>query len=268
MRRRWIGLLGLLLLGLVIVAGVLWPWPTLPAPEKIDVPVTRLLVCPVGDPALGKTQVRVTDQEPFVAGVLGEVAGEPSIAVDLENPAKPVVVKGSSSVVGLSTYTESNLSMTAPCAAPVTSGTWSAVPVDDASASTLIMTNVDQASGVIDIFLYDQSGQLAVPGLSDIPVAGGQTVTLAIDHLVDSANPVAVVMRASKGRVAAVLRTIGSGGAQWVMPQRTADQDLVISGIPAGSGGRSLVLTNTSQTAPATVEVEVMSTEGSFAPMG
>ncbi len=266
--RRLVGfIIGLLVVGLAVADSVFFPAARLDG-SPIDLPVSRMLACPVGDPALGTTTVKVADQEDFTAGVLNELPAEPQVTATFENPAKPIVVRGSSTVGGISTYTEDSATVAAPCAPPVTTGTWNNVVVDEGTSSNLVLTNVDDGAAVVDVFLYGQEGPLPVPGLSDITLASGVTQTLSIDQLVDSATPVSVQLRASKGRVSAILRTIGPTGYDWQPPQSSADTDLVVVGIPAGDGNRILSVTNTDPANKATVTVEVLGEGGSFAPLG
>jgi len=209
----------------------------------------------------------VTDQETFVAGALNGLPTDPTTNASIENPTKPIIVRGSATVAGISTYTESNHEMVTPCSSPITTGSWNGVSVQD--GATLVFTNVDTSSAVVDVFLYGQTGPIAQPGLRDIPVASGVTQMLPISSgLVSSDTPISVQIRASKGRVAAILRTMGAGGYDWQLPQTSPDTDLVIAGIPAGEGNRSLNITNTDPANKAVITVEVMGESGSFAPLG
>ena len=253
-----------------IVASIFVP-VTHPQDRMIFLPVSRMLSCPVGDAKVGKTVVSVTDQENFVAGEVNALPSDPSTSFSVENPTKPIIVRGSATVAGVSTYTEtrqdSDFAMVVPCAPPITTGSWNGVSVQD--GATLVFTNVDTGPAVIDVFLYGQTGPIAAPGLRDIPAYSGVTSALPIGAaLVTSDTVIGVQIRASKGRVAAVLRTIGDQGYDWTLPQTSPDTDLLIAGIPAGEGVRTLNITNTDPTNKAEITVEVMGESGSFAPLG
>ena len=269
--RRWAAfILAVLIVAGAVAASILLPVTT-PQTQEISLPVSRMLSCPIGDSTLGKTVVAVTDQENFVAGELNALPSDPTANFNVENPTKPIIVRGSATVAGVSTYTVSNPDadhdMVIPCAPPITTGSWNGVSVDDGSA--LVFTNVDASSAVVDVFLYSQTGPIAVPGLRDLPAYSGVTQTLSINsNLVPSDTPISVQIRASKGRVAAVLRTIGDSGYDWQLPQTAPDTDLLIAGIPAGDGNRSLNITNTDPTNKAQITVEIMGESGSFAPLG
>ncbi|MDR0284823.1 MAG: DUF5719 family protein, partial [Propionibacteriaceae bacterium] len=257
----------LLVMALAITEAVLLPRTT-PATAEITLPVARMLACPVGDPAVGKTVVTVADQATFTAGEAGALAGEPTTYASFENPAKPIIVRGSSMVSGLTVYTEGDKSASIPCAAPVTAGTWNGITTPEGAAVTLYLSNVDPGPAVVDVFLVGQTGPVAAAGLSDIPVASGATRTLAIDQIVTSETPFSVQIRASKGRVSATLRVIGPTGLDWQLPQTSADTDIVIAGIPAGEGTRTLTLTNADQVNRAHVAVTVLTETGTFDAIG
>ena len=264
MRNRIALIAAVLVVAGAIVASILLP-TTPPSEQTISLPVSRMLACPVGDSTVGKTVVTVTDQENFVAGELNALPADPTTNVSLENPQKPIIVRGSATVAGVSTYTETTRGMVVPCAPPITVGAWNGITIGD--SSTLVFTNVDATPAVVDVFLYNQLGPIAQPGLRDIPVASGVTRMWPIDSTT-SDTPVSVTIRASKGRVAAVLRTIGDGGYDWQLPQTSPDTDLVIAGIPAGDGNRSLSIMNTDSVNKAQISVEIISESGSFAPLG
>ena len=275
--KRWAAfILVTLIVAGAVAASILMP-VTRPQPQEITLPVSRMLSCPIGDANLGKTVVTVTDQENFVAGELNALASDPTTNASIENPSKPVIVRGSATVSGVSTYTETDTdtdtghSMAVPCAPPITTGSWNGVSVGD--GATLVFTNVDTSSAVVDVFLYGQTGPIAQPGLRDIPVASGVTQMLPISSTLVTGSgatdsPISVQIRASKGRVAAVLRTMGTGGYDWQLPQTSPDTELLIAGIPAGEGNRSLNITNTDPSNKAVITVEIIGESGSFAPLG
>jgi len=252
------------------VASLLVP-VTRPEPQTISLPVSRMLTCPVVAPDQGKTVVSVADQETFVAGELNALPSDPQTSASLENPSKPVIVRGSATVSGVSVFTKTDNgtdhTMAVPCTPPITTGVWNGVSTT--SSSALVFTNVDTSSAVMDVFLYSETGPIAQLGLRDISLAPGVTHVLPIDSgLVSSDTPVSVQIRASKGRVAAVLRTMGDQGYDWQLPQTSADTDLLIAGIPAGDGARTLSIANNDPTNKAVITVEVIGESGSFAPLG
>ncbi|MCL2736215.1 MAG: DUF5719 family protein [Propionibacteriaceae bacterium] len=265
--RHHLGFLVLALVAALGIAATLVLPLSQPAPRTISLPVTRLLACPVGDPFMGKTTVSITDQTVFTAGELGALPGDPTTTATLDAPTKTVVVRGSATVGGVSVYTQDDASMAVPCSSPVTTGMWNGVSTT--SGATLVMTNVDTTSAVVDVFVYGQSGPFPVPGLHDIPIAPGATQALPIDpDLVISDTPVSVQIRASKGRVLALMRVTGSTGLDWQLPETSSDTDLTIAGIPSGDGLRTLSVTNTDPMVKATISVEVMGDTGPFAPLG
>jgi len=262
------------IVGVVVLAAAIAGAVIVPGAQsqtaRVSLPVSRVLACPVGDPdnlGSGKTVVQVADQADFTAGPANGTPSAPATTASFTDPGAPIVIRGSSSVGGIATSTEAGKTIVAPCSPPVTTGVWDGV-LTQGQASTLILSNVDATPAMVDVFLYNETGPITLPGLSDITVAPGATVREAIDQLVSSDTPISVSIRTSRGRVSAVLRTVGSQGDDWQLPQVFADTDVVISGIPAGSGTRTLSVTNTDPTANATVSLEVLSESGAFAPLG
>ncbi|MCL2784132.1 MAG: DUF5719 family protein [Propionibacteriaceae bacterium] len=256
----------IVVLAAAIAGATLLPISTIRSPE-IPLPISRMLSCPVGDAYLGSTKITITDRELFTVGIVGGLPSDPAMFAAFEDPESPIIVRGSATVGGISIYSESDRSMMVPCAPPISTGTWNGV-MTATSESTLILTNVDIASAVVDVFLYDQTGPIPLPGLRDIPVGAGVTQLLSIHQLVSIESPISVQLRASKGRVAAVMRVMNSTGWDWELPQTSADTDLIISGIPAGEGTRTLSITNPDQAKKVEIKVEVIGETGPFTPLG
>ena len=256
---------GLVVLIAAIASSVPMVIPT-PGYEEIPLPVSRILACPVGSAQLGKTTVMVTDQEIFTAGPFNATPAQTTSST-FENPATAIMIRGSASVGGVSQYTEGSGTMMAPCSPPTTTATWNAVMTNQA-ASTLILNNVDTSQAVVDVFLYGPTGQIPIPGLSDITVTPGAMQMLSIDQMIDAETPITVHMRASKGRVLAMMRITGSLGLDWQTPQINPGTDLIVAGIPAGDSPRTLSITNTDSTTKAMVDVEIISESGTYPPIG
>ncbi|MCL2470892.1 MAG: DUF5719 family protein [Propionibacteriaceae bacterium] len=266
MNRRTLFIIAVACVAIAMVGSVLLPLPR-PAGPQISLPVLRVLACPTGDSNLGKTTVTVTDQENFTAGELNALPSDPTTQTSFQDPDKVVVVRGSASVGGVSSFAQTDTGMVAPCSAPITTGSWNGVMTSE--GATLVMTNIDATAAVVDVSIYGQTGQLTPAGLRDIPVASGATQALPIDEdLVTSDTPITVQVRASKGRVLALLRIMGTDGDDWQVPQPSTDTDLTIAGIPAGDGLRTLSVTNTDPSSKAEVTVQILGTTGPFAPLG
>ena len=262
--------LALLITAVVVVAGiaaaVAIPAPK-PAPQQITLPDSRMVTCPIGDAGMGTTAISVADQQEFTTALVGGTASAPATTASFDNPAQPVIVRGSATVSGVSTYTEDNQTMAVPCTPPITSGTWNGIDTKDYSA-TLFLTDVDASSAVVDVFLYSETGPL--PGMSDITVTSGAPQMLALDQIAPSDTPISVQIRTSRGRVAAQLRLIASqgSGVDWQLPQISPSTNLVMAGIPAGDGTRTLSVTNTSSTAIANVQFQIFGASGPITPLG
>lgn len=197
---------------------------------------------------------------------------EPDGVAVLRNRAETVVVSvpraatsGGVSVVAAASGPERGLS-SATCAAPVTEQWFTAVSANTSSQAELVLANLDSSDAAVDVTVYGEAGRLNVPGSRGIVVAGHSAKTVSLSNDIDANSPVTLQVVSSEGRVSAVLRQRSWDGttplgADWVPTGVAPRPTLVIPGIPAGPGGRDLVITNPGDRT-ASVNVEFLGTSG------
>ncbi len=88
-----------------------------------------------------------------------------------------------------------------------------------------------------------------------------------LEPLVILPDPLGLRVQVASGRVTATVRASGDAGSDWTSPATAAASTLVVAGVPGGEGARTLVVTNPSDRR-ATVSVEVLGSDSSFAPAG
>ena len=267
MRKHLVFGVGLVLLSLVVAGGLWIPI----APQNVAMvalPVSRMVACPVPNDSVGSTTVMLADQEPFTT--LDLLTGEkssPTTGATIEEATSVIIARGSASLGGYSRYVGPSGEMAAPCAPAITWGAWNGVNTEVGSP-VFLLTNVDEVSAVVDVHIFGETGPITRPGLSDMSVSPGELVVINLKtYEITSETPITVVIRATKGRVSAMLRVEGDQGSHWQLPQTAADTDLIIAGIPAGFSERLLSITNTDPTQRAVVSLSILGENGTFEPL-
>lgn len=157
-----------------------------------------------------------------------------------------------------------------PCAAPSTDHWFAGVDLRAAAQSEVVVANLDQSMVSVDLTVYTKDGSTAGP--RGITVEPNATQAISLATLAREDDPVAVEVSSSDGRVAAFVRQrTWQGqdplGADWLPAAVAPTTDLVIPGIPAGSGSRKLVVTNPGART-ATVKLGILTAEGAGEPVG
>ena len=296
-RRRGGGLLRLLLV-LVAIAALLVGGSRLSAQSAtfrpIPIPVVgrTTSVCTVAPPEPGSStsvSTVVIRQAPGRAGTLTSSAlGQPPNSTQSEQglgrlrtgQAVSQLLRGegvaatASSGEVFSTGTSGALRglMAAPCEPPGTSHWFVGVGADASTRSEIFLSNPDDAQAVVDLQFFGATGEVVVPGSPGIVVESQGSRTIALESLLSVSGPVTVSVVATRGRVAAIARDLRSNnltpaGADWHASAVPPSTQVVIPGVAAGTGARTLVVANPG-TAPATVGVDVLALTGPFAPTG
>lgn len=149
------------------------------------------------------------------------------------------------------------------CAAPGTGHWFGGVDLGVDAQSEVVVANLDQAEATVDLAVYAQGGRVAAP--RGITVDGNSVQTISLGT-VERSGPVGVQVSSGDGRVAAFLRQrTWDGdtplGADWLAETTPPATDQVIPGLPAGAGGRRLVVTNPGERT-ATVALALLSATG------
>jgi hypothetical protein len=144
----------------------------------------------------------------------------------------------------------------------------------DADDVSLYLTNVDSRPVSVLLAGLSIDGSLENPeGQGDFAVAPHTTRLVQIGVQVEglgeaasSAKIIALRVRATTGRVAAAVHVGKKKGADW-LPMTAPAKDLVVPGVPSGSGGRRLLIAVPGRD-EATVGIQVITTDGTFRPGG
>ncbi len=267
LRLSW-AVAALLICGLV-ATGLSWIGSSTVHAVPVAVTGSATVVCPSHEPALVATRVRATSGS--TARVLGS-ASTVTVTLDgLTGGAQPYVVTGDQSLAALSVGGAAAGPLkglwATGCDAPAVEQTLVGLTSDATHRAFLLIANPDPAQAIVDVSLFDASGRVQAAGARGLVVLGNSTRTLALEPLVQAAEPVTAVVRASTGRVRTVARVEGAGGADWVGTAAPAAPTVVIAGVPAGEGERTLIVNNPGPRR-ATVSVVALTAQGAFAPAG
>lgn len=153
---------------------------------------------------------------------------------------------GGSTAVSAEVGSDRGLSASA-CAAPSTDHWFTGVDVRDVAQSDIVVANLDGTRASVDLTVYGDKGKVAAP--RGIEVDGNSLQTISLRTLDRSPAPLTVEVSSGDGRVAAFIRQrtwAGTTplGADWLAETTAPATDLVVPGIPSGSGQRTLVVTN------------------------
>ncbi|MFT4108680.1 DUF5719 family protein [Propionicimonas sp.] len=150
------------------------------------------------------------------------------------------------------------------CAAPSTDHWFTGVDIRDAAQSEVVVANLDGTRASVDLTVYGPTGRISAPRGVEVEADSVQTVSLGTLDRVD--GPVTVEVSSGDGRVAAFVRQrTWAGeeprGADWLAETTAPASDVVVPGLPAGSGARTLVVTNPGERT-ATVSIGTFMTSG------
>jgi hypothetical protein len=138
-------------------------------------------------------------------------------------------------------------------------------------SGVLLLANPDGEDAVVDVTVLSAEGPVDDRPGRGLSVPARGRLALPLDELAPERSRLALRVQATTGRVAAAVRVERSDG---VVPRgvdvaaRTGPgEELVVPGLPAGPGGRGLVLANPAPTT-VTARVEVTALDGQFVPEG
>lgn len=143
----------------------------------------------------------------------------------------------------------------------------------DAKDIVLTLTNVDERPVTVGVDGVSEDGSIEAAAGHAVAVAPHttQTVRVGIDPaglgpIAAGVKLLALHVHAASGRVSASVLVHRGKGSEWLPAVRPATH-LVVPGVPSGSGGRRLLVTVPGRD-EATVRVDVMTPDGTFAPGG
>jgi Family of unknown function (DUF5719) len=297
--RRRATALGAVLVGLLVILGggtLLGQGGSASQASRITQVGRTTTICttsapPSGEPA-GKTEVFAVSvrEAPSRTGLLtaSTLKSKPS-ELKLTEPGKggqlsgvtaPVVISADGSMASASSAVivgdvlegpEVGLKA-APCLTPGTSHWFSGLGATDADRTDLILSNPDDAQAQVDLRFYGRSGRVAVPGSPGVVIRGHESRTVSLSSLVEAEGALSVAVQASQGRVTAVAKRmqtnqLKAAGVDWQIPSASPSTAVVIPAVPEDDGGRTLVVTNPSNTR-AGVAVQILGFQGPYEPKG
>jgi hypothetical protein len=152
---------------------------------------------------------------------------------------------------------------------------WFVAPGPAAGTVDLLVTNVDDVAASVDVTALSNDGSLDTTDGRGLQVGPNSTRTIKVGRsddglksLAASAEMIALRVTATTGRVAAAVHEdLGKKGADWVPVTAAPSTRVVLPGVPAGNGDRTLVVAVPGET-DARIKVQIVTASGAFAPEG
>lgn len=134
------------------------------------------------------------------------------------------------------------------------------------------LINADAQDASVDITVYGPEGRVNSPGSRGLIVDAHSRRVVPLGPVFSLDQPVSLKVATSSGRVAAVvkqlLRADGQpAGADWLPASAEPATTVVVPGVPAGTGGRDLVVVNPEERT-ASVALQVLGADGPTAVPG
>lgn len=218
----------------------------------------------------GEVELRATsgDGEPDLLEL-------PAGGVAVGRDAGPVVITGRDQVAPglIATRFGAAQLAAATCPAPVPETWFTGLGARAEHASLLELVNPDVGAAVVEVDVFTQQGRLDVPELRGIRVPGRTVTRLDLATVVPRRGDLAVRVSVSRGRaVATVLDRVGLISAaqpsqDWQPAQAAPANDVVLLGLAAGAGERTLSLANPGED-EVRVQIKVVAPESVFVPTG
>jgi len=158
------------------------------------------------------------------------------------------------------------------CTPPGTSQWFIGTGAQLGERSRLVLTDADLAPAQLDVSLYGPGGPLHPAGGRDLSVAAGGRRVVALEALAPGQRVLAVHVTVRAGRVSAALqdervRGATGEGSDFLPAAAAPAPSLVLPGVPAGGGTRTLVLMAPGR-AGASVQLQLVGADGTFTPAG
>jgi hypothetical protein len=302
--RWWAPATAIVAMGVVVAVGSAVPAP--PSAAQLPEPTRQLLtgatqVCPSALAAVeADAQVSaVALPAPSLPDI--DVAGDPELALlpldgvpsprtvlestDLRGQTvtssaqQPLLVRASGdlapALVAESTVTAAGERSSGlagqPCLEPAREWWFAAGSGAVGRRATLVLANPSDATAVVDVEIWTESGPLLAAGTSDLGIPPAGTRTVALDAIALGRDRTAVRVTAVVGRVSAavLLREIDGAdpvGLSWATPSQPPALRSYVPGLPA-FGDRRLRLLNPGEE-DAIVRLRALAGQGPFTPVG
>ena len=138
--------------------------------------------------------------------------------------------------------------------------------------SVIELVNPDPGPAVADITVIGPRGPVDAPSLRGITVPGGRSIRLDLAREIPLRGELAAHVEVSRGRLGVHATDSfdelgrGDAGVDW-LPAQQPGEDLLLLGLPSGTGTRSLVLANAGDDEARAV-VRVVTEDSTFRPEG
>lgn len=213
----------------------------------------------VGSPQAGLTSADLAtpDRPEAVAGPLA-VAGDVTEPLVIAAPRQDVF--SATTRTAVESGSDRGLSLMS-CGRPTASAWFAGVVSSGAGTAEVVLVNADTTDAVVDLTVYGAEGRLTAPGSRGIAVPARSRRVVPLGPLFTAEQPVALHAVSSVGRVVAAVRQRRltgdtAAGSDWLAPTADPATAVVLPGLPAGPGGRNLVVTNPGErTASVTLQV-------------
>lgn len=256
-----------------------WSQPTAAAREATVRSAT--LVCPTalaGEDAVGVATTATQGGEVGVAGdgaQAGSVTLAPGGAAAVRARQGSLVLSASGAAAdGLVAGRSSRRPLSATDCAPPAADEWftglGAGPVHN---SSIVLTNPNKGSGVVDVTVIDKSGVVNVPGLRGVAVPGGSTRTIDLASLMPQGGSLAIHAVVVRGQVGIAVRdragelTGDAHSEEWLGGETVPSPTSLLLGYPSHASARSLVVANPGQD-QVTATVKLVTPDSVLAPAG
>ncbi len=271
--------LALPVVGVLLVAvGVVVGPAEQPATGPREVPlVSSVVACPLQ----GALTASVGQPEAGGASEITSITGEESVTTDLDPAAwtasagagDAAIVRHEGSAGGVA-YAAGQLPpgnglVVTPCPQVADDSWYLGAGTSERHASSLVLTNVADVVGSVDVELWGPAGPIDAVDETGIVVEPGQTRTIAISDLAVGADDVAVHVTRTRGAVVTSMvdtSTSVLAGSEVLSSSGEPSTETVLPGV-AAAGTRSLLLANPGSTA-ATVTVNQTGADADFVPEG
>jgi hypothetical protein len=205
--------------------------------------------------------------------------GATTLDIQADRPAtavpgtRPVTVRGTDATApGLLASRQDEGPAAVSCRAPESDQWFTGLGAAARHSSVLELVNPDPGPAVADITVIGPRGLVDAPSLRGITVPGGRSLRLHLAREIPLRGELAAHVVVSRGRLGVYAADSfdelgrGESGVDWLAAQQPSE-DLLLLGLPEGTGTRALVLANEGDTEARAV-VRVVTKDSAFRPEG
>lgn len=242
-----------------------------------ETPLTRAtLICPPGGSEVSVATVSGATGDVTVrtGGDQAEVTLEADRATTLDPGRGAAVITGTDDLApGLVANRYERPWASADCRPPVVDQWFTGVGAGAKHQSTLQLVNPDAGRAVVDIVVLGRRGEVSVPALRGLAVAGGETRSFDLAQVIPRRDDLALHVTTLRGRISASVRDSfqelgrGKGGRDELASQDEPSTSNLILGLTSGQGQRTLVIANPTKD-EGRASVKLVTADSVFAPAG